>query len=161
MPVGAVLSGVFTRRVRIGAVLVVGVLALTAAGARIYTLTETIGPQPAAVGLVERQLKRQLRRGWLRVLLDGRALEVRVNGEALLGYTGRAADLSRIDTAVVRGLASHTLDLWSPPQYGSAPGVDTVRIRLRHASMLGPLTYRVAMKDYNFPVATLRPGNPP
>jgi hypothetical protein len=152
---------VITRRARIGAVLVVGALALSALVGWVYRQTDTIPPQAPAVGLVERQLKRELRRGWMRVLLDERVLEVRVNGEALLGYTGRVADLSRIDTAVVRGLAKHALDLLTPPQYGGPPSVDSVRIRLRHAFVIGPFPYRRANKDYTFPVATLRPGSSP
>ena len=144
-----------TRRARIAAVGTVGVLALSALGARIYTQSETIGPQPPQVGLVERQMKRQMRRGWLRVLLDDKVLEVRVNGEAVLGYTGRPPDLNAVNPAVVRGIAQKAIDLYTPPQFGTPPGVDSVRIRLRHAYMLGPFTYRVRGREFTFSTADL------
>jgi hypothetical protein len=144
-----------TRRARIVAVVTVAVLALSALGARIYTLSETIGPQPPQVGLVERQMKRQMRRGWLRVLLHDKVLEVRVNGEAVLGYTGRPPDLDSVNPGVVQGIAKKAIDLYTPPQFGAPPGVDSVRVRLRHAYMLGPFTYRVRGRDFTFSTGDL------
>jgi hypothetical protein len=133
------------------------VLATSALGVRVYQQAETIGPQPPQVGLVERQMKRGMRRGWLRVLLEDRVLEVRVNGEAVLGYTGRPPDIDAVDTAVVRGIAKKALDLYTPPQYGAAPGVDSVRVRLRHSYMFGPFTYRVRGRNFGFSTSDLRP----
>jgi hypothetical protein len=131
------------------------VLVLSGLTARIYRQSETIGPQPPQVGLVERQMKRELRRGWRRVLLDDRVLEVRVNGEAVLGYTGRPPNLDLVNPDVVRGMAKKALDLYTPPQFGAPPGVDSVRIRLRHAYMLGPITYRVRGRTYAFSTGDL------
>ena len=144
-----------SRRARIVAVVTVLVLATTALGVRVYQQTETIGPQPPQVGLVERQMKRQMRRGWLRVVLDERILEVRVNGEAVLGYTGRPPDIDAVDTAVVRGIAKKAIDLYTPPQYGAPPGIDSVRVRLRHSYMFGPLTYRVRGRQFSYSRADL------
>jgi hypothetical protein len=121
----------------------------------IYRRTETIPTQPPVVAQVERQMKREMRRGWLRVLLADRTLEVRVNGEAVLGYTSRAPRLEDVDTNVVRGIAKRAVDLYAPARFGPPPGVDTVRVRLRHAYMFGPITYRVAGQDYNFSTAQL------
>ncbi len=146
---------VITRRSRTFALIVVGALALSALGARLYTQSETIGPQPPQVGLVERQMKREMRRGWLRVLLDDGTLEIRVNGEAVLGYTGRAPDLDSVNPAVVRGIARKAIDLYTPPQFGRPPGIDSVRVRLRHAYMLGPFTYRVRGKVFGFSTSDL------
>src|SRR5690349_1704298 len=88
----------------------------------LYRQTETIPPQPPVVGQVQEQMKRELRRGWLRVVLNGRVLEVRMNGEAVLGYTGRPPRLEDVDTGVVRRIARHAIDLYAPPRFGPAPG---------------------------------------
>lgn len=144
-------------RNRILAVALVAGLAIVAMGVRLYSVTDTIPPQPATVYQVERQMKNQMRRGWLRVLLQDRVLEVRVNGEAVLGYRSRAPRLEDVDTAVVRGIALKALDLYAPPRFGPAPGLDSVRVRLRHAYMLGPINYRIAGRDYTFSTANLRP----
>src|SRR4051812_42409716 len=135
---------------------VVIVLTLTAlAGIVLYQQTETIPPQPAVIGQVQEQLKKDMRRGWLRVVLANRILEVRVNGEAVLGYTGRAPRLEDVDTNVVRGIAKRAIDLYAPPRFGPPPGVDSVRVRLRHNYMIGPLTYRTAGRNYDFATSQL------
>jgi hypothetical protein len=116
---------------------------------------ETIPPQPPAVGQVQEQLKTEMRRGWLRVVLAGRILEVRVNGEALLGYTGHAPRLEDVDTTVVRSIAKRAIDLYAPPNFGPPPGVDSVRIRLRHNYMIGPFSYRTAGRNFDFATSQL------
>jgi hypothetical protein len=135
---------------------VVGILVLSGAVA-MYQQMETIPPQPATVAQVEGQMKRQMRRGWLRVLLYDRTLEVRVNGEAVLGYTGKSPRLEDVDTAVVRGIALKALDLYAPPRFGAAPGLDSVRIRLRHTDRLGPINWRTRGRDYTWSTTALRP----
>ena len=146
----------FTRGLRIAATTLVGLIVLTGAVV-MYQQAETIPPQPPTVGQVERQMKLQMRRGWLRVLLQNRILEVRVNGEAVLGYTSKAPRLDDVDTAVVRGIAMKALDLYAPPQFGAAPGLDSVRIRLRHTDRLGPINWRTRGRDYTWATTTLRP----
>lgn len=131
------------------------VLSLAVIVVVVYRRTETIPPQSPVVGHVERQMKREMRRGWLRVLLVQRTLEVRVNGEAVLGYSSRAPRLEEVDTNVVRGIAKRAVDLYAPARFGPPPGIDRVRIRLRHAHMFGPIAYRVAGRDYNFSPAQL------
>ena len=121
----------------------------------LYQNSDTIPPQPAAVARVEWQMKRQMRRGWLRVLLADNVLEVRVNGEAVMGYTGRAPRLEDVDTAVVRAIARKAVDLYTPPQLGPPPGVDSVRVRLRHAYFLGPVVYRTAAKSFIYSTSQL------
>ncbi|HET9426224.1 MAG TPA: hypothetical protein VFO55_12725 [Gemmatimonadaceae bacterium] len=143
-------------RQRTLAVLIVIVLVAAVLGVRLYQVTETIPPQPPTVAQVERQMRREMRRGWIRVLLADRVLEVRVNGEAVLGYTGKAPRLEDVDTLVVRGIALKALNLYAPPRFGPAPGIDSVRIRLRHAYMLGPFNYRTSGRDFSFPASTLR-----
>jgi hypothetical protein len=120
-----------------------------------YQQTETLPAQPPVIGQVQEQMKREMRRGWLRVVLIGRILEVRVNGEAVLGYSGRAPRLEDVDTAVVRGIAKRAVDLYAPPRFGPPPGVDSVRIRLRHNHMLGPFIYRSVGRDYDFATSQL------
>jgi len=129
-------------------------LALLAA-VLLYQQTETIPPQSPAVGLVQEQMKRELRRGWLRVVMADRILEVRVNGEALLGYTGRPPRLEDVDTGIVRRIARRAIDLYAPPRFGPPPGVDSVRIRLRHNYMIGPFTYRTAGRNFDFATSQL------
>lgn len=119
--------------------------------------TEAIGPQPPAVGLVERQMKREIRRGRLRLLLDGRVLEVRANGEAVMGYTGRPPVIDAADPDVVRGIAKRALDLYAPERFGRPDGLDSVRLRLRHVSMFGPISYRVRERVFGFSTKDLRP----
>ena len=121
----------------------------------LYLQTETIPPQPPVVAQVQQQMKREMRRGWIRVVLMGRILEVRVNGEAVLGYTGRAPRLDDVDTAVVRGIAKRAVELYAPARYGPPPGVDSVRIRLRHNYLLGPFGYRTAGRDFDFATSQL------
>jgi hypothetical protein len=143
------------KRTRTVAVVSVTGLVLVALVVRIHQATNTIPPQSPAVAQVERQMRNEMRRGWLRVVLQDRVLEVRVNGEAVLGYTGRAPRLEEVDTAVVRGIAKKAIDLYTPPRFGPPPGVDSVRIRLRHAYMLGPINYRTAGRDFNFATSQL------
>ena len=131
------------------------VLIFALAAFKLYLQTETIPPQTPVVGQVQEQLKKEMRRGWLRVVLADRILEVRVNGEALLGYTGHAPRLEDVDTAVVRSIARRAVDLYAPPSYGPPPGVDSVRIRLRHNYMIGPFTYRTAGKNFDFATSQL------
>jgi hypothetical protein len=100
-------------------------------------------------------MKREMRRGRLRVVMIGRMLEVRVNGEALLGYNSRAPRLEDVDTTVVRLIAKRAVDLYAPARFGPPPGVDSVRIRLRHNYMLGPFTYRTAGKNFDFATSQL------
>lgn len=121
----------------------------------LYQQTETIPPQPPVIGQVEQQMKREMRRGWLRVVLAGRILEVRVNGEAVLGYSSRAPRLEDVDTNVVRGIAKKAVDLYAPPRFGPPPGVDSVRVRLRHGYRLGPLIYRTVGRDFDFAASQL------
>jgi hypothetical protein len=90
-----------------------------------------------------------------RVVLLDRTLEVRVNGEAVLGYTGKAPRLEDVDTLVVRGIAKRAIDLYAPARYGPPPGVDSVRVRLRHNYMIGPFTYRTAGRNYDFATSQL------
>jgi hypothetical protein len=123
------------------------VLIFALAAIKLYLQTETIPPQSPVIGQVQEQLKREMRRGWLRVVLSDRILEVRVNGEALLGYTGRAPRLEDVDTSVVRSIARRAVDLYAPPRFGPPPGVDSVRIRLRHNYMIGPFSYRTAGRN--------------
>lgn len=146
-----------TRRARLLAVSAVAGLSALALAIVVYQRTETIPPQPRAVGLVEQRMKREMRRGWLRVLLDERVLEVRVNGEALLGYTGRPAEIDSVDPGVVRSVAKKALDLYVPPQFGAPASLDSVRVRLRHAYMFGPFTYRTRGKVFAFATTELRP----
>lgn len=143
-----------TSPTRTAAVLIVLTLA-GLAGIVFYQQTETIPPQPPVIGQVQEQLKREMRRGWLRVVLADRVLEVRVNGEAVLGYTGRAPRLEDVDTNVVRGIAKRAVDLYAPPRFGPPPGVDSVRVRLRHNYMIGPLTYRTAGRNFDFATSQL------
>lgn len=140
--------------VRTAAVVIVLTLVLLGA-ILLYQQTDTIPPQPPVIGQVQEQMKREMRRGWLRVVLNGRILEVRVNGEAVLGYTGRAPRLEDVDTGVVRRIAKRAIDLYAPPRFGPPPGVDSVRIRLRHNYMIGPFTYRTAGKDFDFATSQL------
>jgi len=140
--------------VRTAAVAVVLTLVGLAALA-LYLQTETIQPQPPVIGQVEEQMRREMRRGRLRVMLADHILEVRVNGEALLGYTGRNPRLENVDTNVVRGIAKRAVDLYAPPQFGPPPGVDSVRIRLRHTYMLGPIPYRTIGRNYDFATSQL------
>jgi hypothetical protein len=135
---------------------VIGILVLTG-GVVVYQQAETIPPQPRTIGQVEYQMKIQMRRGWLRVVLHDRLLEVRVNGEAVLGYTSKAPRLEDVDTAVVRGIALKALDLYAPPKFGAAPGLDSVRIRLRHTDRFGPINWRTRGRDYTWSTSTLRP----
>lgn len=121
----------------------------------LFLQTETIPPQSPVVGRVQEQMKREMRRGWLRVVLADRMLEVRVNGEALLGYNSRAPRLEDVDTAVVRSIARRAIDIYAPPQFGPPPGVDSVRIRLRHNYMIGPFTYRTAGRNFDFATSQL------
>jgi hypothetical protein len=116
---------------------------------------ETLPPQPPVITQVQEQMKREMRRGWLRVVLLDRTLEVRVNGEAVLGYTGKAPRLEDVDTLVVRGIAKRAIDLYAPARYGPPPGVDSVRVRLRHNYMIGPFTYRTAGRNYDFATSQL------
>jgi hypothetical protein len=139
---------------RTAAVVIVLTLVLLA-GVLIYQRADTIPPQAPVIGQVQEQMKRELRRGWLRVLMNGRVLEVRVNGEAVLGYTGRTPRLEDVDTGVVRRIAKRAVDLYAPPRFGPPPGVDSVRIRLRHNFMIGPFTYRTAGRDYDFATSQL------
>jgi hypothetical protein len=78
-----------------------------------------------------------------------------VNGEAVLGYTGKAPRLEDVDTLVVRGIAKRAIDLYAPARYGPPPGVDSVRVRLRHNYMIGPFTYRTAGRNYDFATSQL------
>ena len=117
--------------------------------------TETLPPQPPVVAQVQERMKREMRRGWLRVVLVDRVLEVRVNGEALLGYTGRAPRLEDVDTNVVRGVAKRAIELYAPARFGPPPGVDSVRVRLRHNYMIGPFTYRTAGRNFDFATSQL------
>src|SRR5688572_4260417 len=98
------------KRTRTVAVVSVLGLRLAALVVPIHQATSTIPPQSPAVAQVERQMRNEMRRGWLRVLLHDRVLEVRVDGEAVLGYTGRAPRLEDVDTAVVRGIAKKAID---------------------------------------------------
>jgi hypothetical protein len=147
------------RHIRFRVLVIVSVvgLAIAAMGVRLYAVTDTVPTQPSTVYQVERQMKNQMRRGWLRVLLHDRVLEVRVNGEAVLGYTSKAPRLEDVDTAVVRGIALKALNLYAPPRFGPPPGLDSVRIRLRHAYFFGPIPYRTRGKDYAFSTTSLRP----
>src|SRR5215204_3341579 len=122
-----------SRTVAVAIVLTFAILAVI-----MFLQTETLPPQSPVVGQVQEQMKREMRRGRLRVVMIGRTLEVRVNGEALLGYNSRAPRLEDVDTTVVRLIAKRAVDLYSPPRFGPPPGVDSVRIRLRHNYMLGP-----------------------
>jgi hypothetical protein len=131
------------------------VLIFALAAIKLYLQTETIPPQSPVIGQVQEQLKREMRRGWLRVVLSDRILEVRVNGEALLGYTGRAPRLEDVDTSVVRSIARRAVDLYAPPRFGPPPGVDSVRIRLRHNYMIGPFSYRTAGRNFDFATSQL------
>jgi hypothetical protein len=121
----------------------------------LFLQTETLPPQSPVVGQVQEQMKREMRRGRLRVVMIGRMLEVRVNGEALLGYNSRAPRLEDVDTTVVRLIAKRAVDLYAPARFGPPPGVDSVRIRLRHNYMLGPFTYRTAGKNFDFATSQL------
>lgn len=143
-----------TTSVRTAAVVIVLTLA-GLAGIVLYQNTETIPPQPPVIAQVQQQLKSEMRRGWLRVVLAGRVLEVRVNGEAVLGYTGRSPRLEDVDTNVVRGIAKRAIELYAPARFGPPPGVDSVRVRLRHNYMLGPVTYRTAGRNYDFATSQL------
>jgi hypothetical protein len=138
------------RTVAVAIVLTFAVLAIV-----LVVQTETIPPQPPVIGQVQEQMKREMRRGWLRVVLADRLLEVRLNGEAVLGHTGRAPRLEDVDTAVVRMIARRAVDLYAPPQFGPPPGVDSVRIRLRHNYMIGPFTYRTAGRNFDFATSQL------
>ncbi len=138
------------RTVAVAIVLTFAVLAIV-----LVVQTETIPPQPPVIGQVQEQMKREMRRGWLRVVLADRLLEVRLNGEAVLGYTSRAPRLEDVDTAVVRMIARRAVDLYAPPQFGPPPGVDSVRIRLRHNYMIGPFTYRTAGRNFDFATSQL------
>ena len=132
------------------------VLTLVALAAIVqYQQTETIPPQPPVIAQVQLQMRNEMRRGWLRVVLADHILEVRVNGEALLGYTGRAPRLEDVDTNVVRGIAKRAVDLYAPARFGPPPGVDSVRVRLRHNYMLGPFTYRTAGRNFDFATSQL------
>jgi hypothetical protein len=142
-------------KARVVAIVSVLSLAGLAGAIRLYQATETIPPQPPVIGQVESQMKNEMRRGRLRVLLDDRVLEVRVNGEAVLGYTGKNPRLEDVDTNVVRGIAKKAIDLYAPPRFGPPPGVDTVRVRLRHTYMLGPISYRTAGRNYDFSTSQL------
>lgn len=126
-----------------------------ACAAIVYARTETLPPQPPVVTQVQEQMKRELRRGWLRVVLVDRVLEVRVNGEALLGYTGKTPRLEDVDTNIVRGMARHALELYAPVRYGPPTGVDSVRVRLRHSYMIGPIPYRSGGRNYDFATSQL------
>jgi hypothetical protein len=121
----------------------------------LFFQAETLPPQPPVITQVQEQMKREMRRGWLRVVLLDRTLEVRVNGEAVLGYTGKAPRLEDVDTLVVRGIAKRAIDLYAPARYGPPPGVDSVRVRLRHNYMIGPFTYRTAGRNYDFATSQL------
>jgi hypothetical protein len=142
-------------RARIVAVSAVLSLVALLAAVRVYQATETIPLQSPVVMLVEREMRSQIRHGRLRVLLDGRVLEVRVTGEALLGYTSSAPRLEDIDTNLVRAVAKKAIDLYAPPRFGPPPGVDSVRVRLRHPHTVGPIVYRVARRDFPFATAQL------
>ena len=120
-----------------------------------YQQTETIPPQPPVITQVQLQMRNEMRRGWLRVVLLDRVLEVRVNGEALLGYNSRAPRLDDVDTNVVRGIAKRAIELYAPARFGPPPGVDSVRVRLRHNYMIGPITYRTAGRNYDFATSQL------
>ena len=139
-----------SRTVAVAIVLTFAVLAVI-----LFLQTETLPPQSPVVGAVQEQMKREMRRGRLRVVMLGRVLEVRVNGEALLGYNSRAPRLEDVDTTVVRLIAKRAVDLYAPPRFGPPPGVDSVRIRLRHNYMLGPFTYRTAGKNFDFATSQL------
>jgi hypothetical protein len=128
---------------------------VAAATVVLYQQTETVPPQPPVVARVEAAMKQQMRRGWLRVVMDGPILEIRVNGEAVMGYTGRAPRLEDVDTAAIRGIAKKAVDLYAPPRYGAPPGVDSVRVRLRHAYLLGPIVYRTAKKSFTYSTSQL------
>jgi hypothetical protein len=125
---------------RTAAVLIVLTL-VGLAGIVFYQQTETIPPQPPVIGQVQEQLKREMRRGWLRVVLADRVLEVRVNGEAVLGYTGRAPRLEDVDTNVVRGIAKRAVDLYAPPAIwapagsGQRPGEAAAQLHARSADL--------------------------
>ena len=138
------------RTVAVAIVLTFAVLAVI-----LFLQTETLPPQSPVVGQVQEQMKREMRRGRLRVVMIDRVLEVRVNGEALLGYNSRAPRLEDVDTTVVRLVAKRAVDLYAPPRFGPPPGVDSVRIRLRHNYMLGPFTYRTAGKNFDFATSQL------
>jgi hypothetical protein len=131
------------------------VLTFAALAVILFLQTETLPPQSPVVGQVQEQMKREMRRGRMRVVMIGRVLEVRVNGEALLGYNSRAPRLEDVDTTVVRLIAKRAVDLYAPPRFGPPPGVDSVRIRLRHNYMLGPFTYRTAGKNFDFATSQL------
>ena len=139
-----------SRTLAVAIVLTFAVLAVI-----LFLQTETLPPQSPVVGAVQEQMKREMRRGRLRVVMLGRVLEVRVNGEALLGYNSRAPRLEDVDTTVVRLIAKRAVDLYAPPRFGPPPGVDSVRIRLRHNYMLGPFTYRTAGKNFDFATSQL------
>jgi hypothetical protein len=139
-----------SRTVAVAIVLTFAVLAVI-----LFLQTETLPPQSPVVGHVQEQMKREMRRGRLRVVMIGRVLEVRVNGEALLGYNSRAPRLEDVDTTVVRLIAKRAVDLYAPARFGPPPGVDSVRIRLRHNYMLGPFTYRTAGKNFDFATSQL------
>ena len=139
-----------SRTVAVAIVLTFAVLAVI-----LFLQTETLPPQSPVVGQVQEQMKREMRHGRLRVVMLGRVLEVRVNGEALLGYNSRAPRLEDVDTTVVRLIAKRAVDLYAPPRFGPPPGVDSVRIRLRHNYMLGPFTYRTAGKNFDFATSQL------
>lgn len=131
------------------------VLTMVVLAAILFFQAETLPPQPPVITQVQEQMKREMRRGWLRVVLLDRTLEVRVNGEAVLGYTGKAPRLEDVDTLVVRGIAKRAIDLYAPARYGPPPGVDSVRVRLRHNYMIGPFTYRTAGRNYDFATSQL------
>jgi hypothetical protein len=131
------------------------VLTMVVLAAILFFQAETLPPQPPVITQVQEQMKREMRRGWLRVVLLDRTLEVRVNGEAVLGYTGKAPRLEDVDTLVVRGIAKCAVDLYAPARFGPPPGVDSVRVRLRHNYMIGPFTYRTAGRNYDFATSQL------
>jgi hypothetical protein len=131
------------------------VLTMVVLAAILFFQAETLPPQPPVITQVQEQMKREMRRGWLRVVLLDRTLEVRVNGEAVLGYTGKAPRLEDVDTLVVRGIAKRAVDLYAPARFGPPPGVDSVRVRLRHNYMIGPFTYRTAGRNYDFATSQL------